>query len=308
MKRRSLNPSAQEHPFFRFPPEGPASVVLWNEDSVVGLRRRLTPRSVSVVVTSPPYNRGVVYRSYEDSRPRATYLAWIGDLARSVKTALEPDGSFFLNLSGSPKDPWIPWDVARIVQKEFVLQNVIHWVKSIVIERAVVGQRSGLAQDLAVGHYKPVQSDRYLHGAHEYVFHFTRTGAVPLDRLAAGTAYQDKTNVGRWKRSSSDRRCRGNTWFLPYATIRSRAHQRPHPASFPPELAERCVLLHGVSRTRLMVDPFLGIGSSGIAAVRLGVPFAGFEIDREYLEEARKRIQASLSEQASRTRASVQPS
>ena len=291
-----------DEPFFRFPPHGDARVVFWNEDCVAGVPRRLAPGSVSVVVTSPPYNRGVRYHRYQDSRPRAAYLGWMREVAQSIDTVLAPTGSFFLNLSGSPKDPWIPWDVAQVVRERFVLQNVIHWVKSIVIDRAAVGRGSGLKRDLAVGHYKPLQSTRYLHGAHEYVFHFTRTGDVPVDRLAVGTGYQDKTNVARWKRSAADRRCRGNTWFLPYATIRSRAHQRPHPASFPPELAERCILLHGRSRTRLVLDPFLGIGSSAVAAARLGIPFVGFDIDPEYLEEARNRVRAAGTGHPSKTR------
>jgi site-specific DNA-methyltransferase (adenine-specific) len=241
---------------------------------------------VDVAVTSPPYNRGVPYRVYDDRRPREEYLAWIGQLAERVREVLAHDGSFFLNVGGAPTDPWLPWDVAREVGRRFVLQNVIHWVKSIVIDRRAAGEASRLDRDLAVGHYKPLKSARYLHGAHEYIFHFTPTGEVPIDRLAVGTAYQDKSNVRRWKRDALDRRCRGNTWFLPYSTIQRAARDRPHPASFPPALPEQCYRLHGVERIRLAVDPFVGIGPSAVAAARLGVPFVGFDLDVEYLEIA----------------------
>lgn len=54
-----------------------------------------------------------------------------------------------------------------------------------------------------------------------------------------------------------------------------------------------CIQLHGLEQTRLVADPFLGIGMSGIAAAELGVDFAGFEIDPEYLETARKQIEES---------------
>jgi site-specific DNA-methyltransferase (adenine-specific) len=296
---RRAGGTSSDSPFYHLSGRGVSECTLWNEDCVAGLPRRLPAESVSVVVTSPPYNRGIPYASYADSRPRDAYLTWMGEVSRSVDRVLEPGGSFFLNLGSSPKDPWIPWDVAGVVRERFVLQNVIHWVKSIVIDRASVGQRAGLNQDLAVGHYKPVQSSRYLHGAHEYIFHFTHAGDVPVDRLAVGTTYQDKSNIARWSRAVRDRRCRGNTWFLPYATIRSRAHQRPHPASFPPELAERCILLHGVPRTRLVADPFLGIGSAAVAAQRLRVPFVGFEIDREYLAVACSRLRAHPSKEPS---------
>lgn len=273
----------------RIPIGGGRSVVLWAEDAVGGLERRVAPGGVDVVVTSPPYNLGVAYRSYSDRRPRTEYLAWIDRVARSVGTVLAPAGSFFLNVGGTAKDPWLPWDVAREVGRTFVLQNVIHWVKSIAIDRRAAGRAVGLSRDLALGHYKPVVSDRYLHGAQEYVFHFTRRGDVPLDRLAIGVPYQDKTNVARWRAARGDRRCRGNTWFLPYPTIRVRDRDRPHPATFPPELPEWCIRLHGLARTRLVVDPFVGIGSSAVAAARLGVGFVGFDVDPEYLRVAAER-------------------
>jgi site-specific DNA-methyltransferase (adenine-specific) len=243
-----------------------------------------------VVVTSPPYNLGVAYSSYDDRRPRAEYLRWIGSVTRSVDRVLAPEGSFFLNVGGPPKDPWLPWDVAREVGRRLVLQNVIHWVKSIAIERAHAGRSAGLSHDVAVGHYKPIGSDRFLHGAHEYIFHFTREGNVPLDRLAIGVPYQDKSNIRRWGRPGGDVRCRGNTWFLPYRTIRRRATDRPHPASFPPELPEQCLKLHGLGRVKLAVDPFLGIGASAVAAARLGIPFVGFEVDEGYLKESIARL------------------
>jgi len=248
-----------------------------------------------VVVTSPPYNRGIAYGRYDDRRPRREYVAWMGRVADAVHAALGPDGSFFLNLGGSPKDPWLPFDVAQEIRKRFVLQNVIHWVKSIAIERAFAGATAHLTGDIAVGHYKPVPSRRFLHGAHEYVFHFTHRGDVPLDRLAIGVPYQDKSNIARWRGGGGDLRCRGNTWFLPYATIRQRATDRPHPATFPPELPERCYRLHGLRRIRLAVDPFVGLGASAVAAARLGLPFIGFDIDEEYLSTAARRVRAARS-------------
>jgi len=281
-----------DRPFARIPLPGRRSIVLWQGDALSELPRRV--RSAEVVVTSPPYNRGVPYASYGDRLPRADYLRWTGELGRMLAKRLAPDGSFFLNLSGAPKDPWLPWNVAREVGRTFVLQNVLHWVKSIAIDRRAAGRSAGLDRDLALGHYRPTASRRYVHGAHEYVFHFTRTGRVPIDRLAIGVPYQDKSNVVRWRGGSADLRCRGNTWFLPYATIRRRAVDRPHPASFPPELPEWCLRLHGLSRVRTVVDPFVGIGSTAIAAARLGVGCVGFDLDAGYLTIAADRVRAAL--------------
>jgi site-specific DNA-methyltransferase (adenine-specific) len=284
-------PEARARPYAELVGPTGRPITLWHEDCVVGMRERLLAGSVDVVVTSPPYNRRIEYSAYRDDRPRAEYLAWIGRVTEGVQRVLAPRGSWFLNVGGSPSDPWLPWDVAREVGRRFELQNVFHWVKSIAIERAFAGaSKPMLRGDVTVGHYKPIHSSRYVHGAHEYIFHFTRDGRVPLDRLAVGVAYQDKSNVGRWRGSGRDVRCRGNTWFLPYTTIRERARDRPHPASYPPELAERCLRLHGVGRARRVLDPFVGIGSSAIAAGRLGEAFVGFDIDEAYLRVASGRL------------------
>ncbi|MCI4361088.1 MAG: site-specific DNA-methyltransferase [Thermoplasmata archaeon] len=270
-------------------PVGASPITLYREDCLRGIPRHFPRGSIGVLVTSPPYNRGVGYGRYRDELPRDEYVAWLGRAGRVFATALAPDGSFFLNMGGSPSDPWLPWDVARAIGRSLVLQNVIHWVKSIAIDRGSAGKGAGVDRDLALGHYKPLNSERYLHGGHEYVFHFSHRGDVALDRLAIGVPYQDKTNVARWK-GRRDVRCRGNTWFLPYPTIRFRAKDRPHPATFPVELAERCLKLHGVARVGRAVDPFLGIGSSAVAAARLGIPFTGFDIDDAYLTIARRRL------------------
>jgi site-specific DNA-methyltransferase (adenine-specific) len=285
-------------PFARIAPSGGPSVELWCADALAELPKRVA--RADVVVTSPPYNRGIAYASYADTRPRGEYLAWTRRLGAVVADALAPDGSFFLNVGAAPKDPWIAWDVAREVGRSLVLQNVLHWVKSIAIDRRSAGRSAGLTRDLALGHYKPLVSERFVHGAHEYVFQFTRTGTVPIDRLAIGVPYQDKSNVDRWRRTAADRRCRGNTWFLPYATIRRRATDRPHPAPFPPELPEWCLRLHGLGRVRTVVDPFVGIGASAVAAVRLGVDFVGFDVDAGYLRTAEERVRAELAGRAKR--------
>jgi site-specific DNA-methyltransferase (adenine-specific) len=206
----------------------------------------------------------------------------------------------------------LPHEIVIELRDLFVLQNTIHWIKSIAIDEArgqtghadphltplPEGEADAKRQVRAPvnaktrGHFKPISSRRFLNDCHEYIFHFTKTGRVEIDRLALGVPYQDKSNISRWRHTGgSDVRCRGNTWFIPYETIQSRAKERPHPATFPVQLAEWCIKLHGASRVQTMLDPFLGIGNSAIAAQRCGVKkFIGFEIDEIYLAEARRRL------------------
>jgi site-specific DNA-methyltransferase (adenine-specific) len=248
-------------------------------DCVVGMAA-LDPASVDVVVTSPPYNLGKEYTTYDDDRPPEQYLQWCEDWAAQISRVLKEDGSLFLNLGASSSNLLFPFEVARKVAKSgLTLQNTIHWIKSISIDRG--------ANTKSYGHFKPKNSARYLNDCQEYVFHFTRQGRTELDRLAIGVPYVHKSNIKRWFHTNGkDKRCRGNTWFIPYKTIHQRAKQRPHPATFPTELAAKCIKLHG-KKNAVVMDPFLGIGHSAFAARDCAgtvSKFYGFDIDEEYLK------------------------
>jgi site-specific DNA-methyltransferase (adenine-specific) len=253
--------------------------------------RQLPPRSVDVIVTSPPYNLGIRYNRYQDTLSASEYLAWTDSWVAAAARVLRPEGSLFLNVGNRPSDPWTALDVAQAARGHLRLQNIIHWIKSIAIDRESAGQAARLDRDLAVGHYKPINSDRFLNDCHEFVFHFTLEGETRLDRLALGVPYQDQSNVARWRAAAEGLRCRGNTWFIPYETIQRRDRDRPHPATFPSRLPEQCLRLHGLSRIEVAMDPFAGLGSTAVACARLGVNFIGAEIDQTYLEQAVGRIE-----------------
>ncbi len=246
-------------------------------------------KTIDVVVTSPPYNIGVRYNRYKDSLPRSEYLKFLSNVGAGIKKVLSDDGSFFINIGSKPSDPWIPLDVANVLREHFTLQNVIVWVKSIAIPKSDVGSYPAITSDIAVGHFKPLVSDRFLNDCCEFIFHFTKQGNVKLDKLSIGVPYQDKTNIGRWIRATRDLRDRGNTWFIPYETIWDK-EQRPHPSTFPIKLPEMCIKLHGIKKCRVVLDPFIGIGSTALASLRLGISCIGFDIDMRYLEISKERI------------------
>lgn len=273
-------------------PGGLAANTIHTMDCIEGMQR-LPAGSVDIIVTSPPYNIGKEYRSYNDRQPREEYLDWLEEVAAGAARVLADDGSFFLNIGGKPRDPWIPFDAVQRFRPYFELQNVIHWVKAIAIGKEDVGGYENILGDIAVGHYQPVNSSRYLSQCHEHIFHFTKKGSVALDKLGVGVPYQDKSNIGRWKAAERDLRDRGNTWFIPYRTIRS---SRPHPTSFPEKLPEMCIRLHGCRPGMLVLDPFMGIGSTALAALALGADYIGFEIDPDYREIAEARIAEACRE------------
>lgn len=290
----------------------------FRDDDCISGMSRLKTESIDLVVTSPPYNLGIGYGKYADRQDRASYLNWCAKWTAQVRRILRSDGSFFLNIGSAPSNPMLPYQLAiklTATSGGFFLQNTIHWIKSVAIDAAAektkpsdpqlnplasLGEADAKrrvrveATAKTHGHFKPINSKRFLNDCHEYIFHFTKSGRVEIDRLSLGVPYQDKSNIARWSHTrGTDLRCRGNTWFVPYETIQSRGKERPHPATFPVQLAEWCINLHGVSRIETMLDPFLGIGNSAIAAQRCRVKkFIGFEIDEAYLAEAKRRLKS----------------
>ena len=159
--KSNINETLLPKPYFEL-----KGVKLYKEDCLKGMREILQPGCVDVVVTSPPYNIGIKYNAYEDTRPRQDYLEWMERVGVAVRRVLSDKGSFFLNVGGTLKDPWIPLEIAERMRRTFVLQNTIHWIKSIAIPKNDAGKYENIKGDIAVGHYKPIGGKRLLNDAH----------------------------------------------------------------------------------------------------------------------------------------------
>ena len=236
-----------------------------------------------VVVTSPPYNLAKDYGGYYDKREWSDYLDWTEAWGGGVRNILRRNGSFFLNIGYTMRRPSLPFDVVDRMchgRPQFRLQNVIHWIKSISIP-----ERGFMA-----GHFKPINSDRFVNQCHEFIFHLTLTCAVKVDKLSIGTPYADKSNTARWKHGRNVRD-RGNVWFIPYE--QKNAGDMVHPCEFPPALPEMCAKLHGTRSNMIVYDPFAGIGSTAVACKKIGARSINTEINAQYVSIARKRWRAT---------------
>jgi len=242
----------------------------------------LKAASVDVVVTSPPYNLGIAYGRHDDRMAEDAYLDWMLRVAEAVRRVMRPDASFFLNIAGSSSRPWLPMELIVRLRRLFVLQNNIVWVKSIT-----TGSDS-------TGHFKPVGGRRFLHHNHENLFHLTVDGNVSLARLAIGVPFKDKSNIAR-RGHAGDLRCRGNTWFIPYRTVHSRAQKFHHPSTFPEDLPRWCIRLHG-REDAVVLDPFMGTGTTLLAAEAEGAHGIGIDLDPNYVAIAQERMTERLTQ------------
>jgi site-specific DNA-methyltransferase (adenine-specific) len=154
------------------------------EGDVIEQLKTLSDNMFDCIVTSPPYNIGKDYgKQVDDKKPMDKYLDWILEVFTECKRVLKANGSVFINIGYSNVEPWIAMDVAQKLRSTFVLQNNITWVKNISID------------ETSYGHFKPINSKRFLNVTNETILHFTKTGDVAVERLAIGVPYMHKSNL-----------------------------------------------------------------------------------------------------------------
>ena len=254
-------------------------VMLYLEDCLDGMKK-LEDSSVDAIVTSPPYNLNIKYGKYDDDKPRQEYLDWLVEIFREGKRVLKDDGHLFVNMGYSNVDPWVGMEVGLALRQDWILQNHINWVKSIHVN------------DKTSGHFKPINSKRFVCPTWEHLFHFTKDGKIEIDRLSVGVPYEYYEANIRGKNTAETKpnlRDKGNCWFVPYETINSKDLRGKHPATFPVKLVEDCLKLTG-KQSGIVLDPFMGTGSTAVAAVNLEWDYIGYDIDKDYVDFATNRL------------------
>ena len=216
---------------------------------------------VALMVTSPPYNVG---KDYDIDMSLGEYLDLIEAVLTETHRVLEPGGRLAVNVANLGRKPYLALNhrVAGILEHlGFLLRGEIVWQKA-----AVAGG------SCAWGSWRSAKNPT-LRDVHEYVlvaskgtFRRTRIGEDSIDKddfLAATTS----------------------VWNIQPESAR----RVGHPAPFPIDLPRRLIELY-TFRGDLVLDPFIGSGSTAVAAVASGRHFVGFDTDASYLELARTRV------------------
>ena len=241
--------------------------------------------SFDVCISSPPYNLGINYRQYKDTRE--DYLSWMKEVWYEVCRVLKPNGHLFLNL-GYSKDN--PFDVFKIAENvPWKLQNNIIWAKSVEVDGKVRGYST------------PTTSKRYLQNGWEHLFHFTKNGNTDIDLEWSGVPYDEAYNNAERnkKRSGRDWRPTTNCWHITYQSKATKditaeiAGDVKHPAIFPRQLVEKCLKVSGLKQG-VVFDPFMGTGTTAVVAKEYDLEYIGCEIDKAYIETANNRLTRTL--------------
>jgi site-specific DNA-methyltransferase (adenine-specific) len=234
--------------------------------------------SVALVVTSPPYFAGKEYEkdigqghipsSYAD------YLLMLEEVFAECVRTLEPGGRIAVNVANLGRRPYrsLSADVIEILQGlGLLLRGEVIWVKA-----------RGAAGSTAWGSFQR-PANPVLRDLTERII-IASKGRFDRALNARVRANKDLPNVGTISRDEF-MEATTDVWEMPPES----ATRVGHPAPFPVELPQRLILLY-TYLDDLVLDPFVGSGTTSVAAVRTGRHYAGYDIDQRYVDMSRARI------------------
>ncbi|HVB01448.1 MAG TPA: site-specific DNA-methyltransferase [Acidimicrobiales bacterium] len=242
--------------------------------------------SVALVVTSPPYFAG---KQYEEALGKggipATYLEYLEmlhDVFKECVRVLEPGGRIAVNVANLGRRPYrsLAADITSILQDDLrlLLRGEIVWLK-----------QRGASGSCAWGSFQR-STNPVLRDLTERVI------IASKGRFDRALSAKERTRRGLPSSSTMTREdFMENTldlWEIPPES----ATRIGHPAPFPIELPARLIELYSFEAD-LVLDPFLGAGTTAVAATRLKRHYVGYDLDEQYLDLARKRIEHEQGDQ-----------
>lgn len=216
---------------------------------------------VALMVTSPPYNVG---KDYDDDLDIDEYLTLLRDVFTETWRVIEPGGRVAVNVANLGRKPYMPLNqyvAALLTEIGFDLRGEVIWQKA-----------KSAGGSCAWGSWMSAKNPT-LRDIHEYVI-IASKGSYSRVRKGEDTISKEEfleATVSIWD-------------ILPES-----ARRVGHPAPFPVELPRRLIELYTFEGD-LVLDPFLGSGSTAVAAVETGRHYVGYELSEEYIELAERRI------------------
>lgn len=220
--------------------------------------------SIDLIVTSPPYNLGVPYNSFKDNISYDEYLVFTEKWLKKALTLMKPDGRMCLNI---------------------LLDNQKGGHKSIYVDVVHIAEEVGWKYHSTIIWNKGVNSNRTAWGS------WMSASAPHILSPAEAIAVLYKNS---WRKKSKGKSDITRNEFIEWTTgnwVFSGESKKKirHPAPFPIELPKRCIKLFSYVGD-IVLDPFLGSGTTLIAAALLNRAGIGVEVDFKYCELAKKRL------------------
>jgi DNA modification methylase len=246
--------------------------------------QQVADRSVALLVTSPPYFTGKEYETDMAAghvpSSYVEYLEMLRDVLAVCLAKLEPGGRMAINVANLGRKPYrsLSADVISILQDDLgmLLRGEVIWQKA-----------KGAGGSCAWGSFRSPQNP-VLRDVTERVIvaskgRFDRAIKRSV-RAQMGLPHEPTIDTDDFLEATID------VWEMPSAS----ATRIGHPAPFPVDLPRRLIELY-TYKGDLVLDPFMGSGSTAVAAVETGRHYVGFDTEESYIELARQRL-AGVSE------------
>ena len=236
--------------------------------------------SVDLAFADPPFNIGYDYDVYDDRRAKTEYLYWTEQWLAGVRRVLKPNGSFFVAIG----DEYAAEMKIRLDALGFTMRNWIVWHYTFGVNCKKKFNRS--------------HAHIFYYVANPKAFTFNPTDVrVPSARM---TTYADAranpigklpddTWVLRPQESDAHFQSDADTWYLPRVcgTFKERTG---HPCQMPEAVLDRIIQVAS-NPGDVVLDPFVGSGTTLASAKKLGRKYLGVELSEEYADAVRKRLQ-----------------
>ena len=264
--------------------------------------RRIPPAVVDTIVTSPPYYRQRDYSGERQVGLESTpeqYVARLVDVFSECRRVLKKTGSFWLVIGDkyvNGEQLGMPWRVALALKESgWILRSDIIWHKpnampSPVKTRPTTDHEYVFFFTKAKKYYYDVDAIREPHVTfteHSRMRggrnHFFQRGSTPEKGKNEGDA---NLHDGRWDQAFHPKgRNKRTVWSISLSKFRE-----AHFAVFPEKLVETCILA-GCPEDGVVLDPFVGSGTTPLVAKKLGRAYIGIDCVEEYCRMARRRLQ-----------------
>lgn len=233
----------------------------------------LPPKSMKLIVTSPPYNIG---KSYENRTALDIYLREQTQVINQCARLLHPEGS-------------ICWQVGNFVDDGEVFPLDIYFY-------GIFKKLGFRLRNRIVWHFEHgLHCSKRLSGRHETILWFTASDnySFNLDAVRVPSKYPGKKHFKGPKKGQLSGnplgKNPGDVWAIPNVKS-NHVEKTAHPCQFPVELVERLVLAL-TNKNDAVLDPYMGVGSSIVAALKHGRRGFGCDIVEDYVNIARERIE-----------------
>ena len=247
------------------PPEFLNTVVAKSSESMV----EIPDHSVHLMVTSPPYNVG---KDYDEDLTLEEYLEFLNRVWREVHRVLVPGGRACVNIANLGRRPYIPlhaYIVQDMAKIGFLMRGEVIWHKG-----------ASSSPSTAWGSWRS-PANPTLRDVHEYILIFSKAG------FSRKNSHKRRATITREEFLELTK----SVWTFPAVSARSIGH----PAPFPVPLPYRLIQLYTYEGD-LVLDPFMGSGSTAIAALKGNRRYLGYEIEADYVRLAEKRIKQFILE------------